>query len=282
MNHFKRELHELIGEPKLSLLLARDKKVLEDTFSSGLCGWQIIEGEWHKMTIDSNVDISTGLDGTAKAVDTLGSYSGGIVEKDVYLDNYGEITFEHYIQNNENIDGQGIRVNNYLRFYVDNILKLEIKGPSPWYRSQPIGLPPGRHRLKFQYDLNGGKPHNKKAVVDTVTIYEAKTMRCLIKSYFPPKPVQGLAQNKILRGFSIFQEMTQSDTQIEFEAAFDGLHFHEFMKNRKQVFYFLDEFGVCYRGVFNDAIEPKSIALNKLYFVSVTFTSGSEVGVGFC
>lgn len=280
-----KEINELLHNPRLRLMQAKYNLSMENSFESDLCGWAVTDGEWHKMTIDSNADNSAGLDGEAKAFNTAGSYDGGSMEKTVWLNNYGEISFEHYVQNNEPyLDDQYnvIRIPNYLRFYVDGILKLEIEGPSPWYRCAPIGLPPGRHHLKFEYDLNGGKRELKKAVVDTITIHEAKDIKCIINSYYPPTPVKGLADNKILRGFSVYQEMVESDTKIEFTAIFQGKYFHEFMINNDKIYYFLDEFGVCYRGSFPEMIEPKSIALGEIYGITLTMIAGQKTGVGFC
>lgn len=273
------ELHQLLSCHRLRLMRAKYRLVMEDTFEESLCGWTVTAGEWHPMTINSNIDESSGLDGSEVAINTAGSYDGGCLEKSVWLDNYGEISFEHYVQNNES---SLARTANYLRFYVDGILKLEIKGPSPWFRCVPVGLTPGRHRLKFEYDLNGGNREAKKAVIDTITIYEAKDIPCLINRYYPPAPVKALAQNEILRGFSIYQEMCESDTKIEFTALFQGRYFHEFMANSEQIYYFLDEFGVCYRGSFPESIEPENIALGAVYGVNLVMIAGQKVGIGFC
>ncbi len=266
-------MHTLLKNPSLKLLLARDKLIMQDTFENGLGSWQT-DGSWHKVTVDSNADQSSGLDGNL-ALDCMGAYEAGTVEKTVELQNYGEISFEHYVQNNKN---EGT---NYLKFYIDDTLKLEIKGPSPWYRCDPIGLTPGEHTLKFEYVLEGA-PNEKKAVVDTIVIEEAKDVPCLITTYKPPKPIKNLAKNSILRGYTTYQEMVESDTEIEFVAAFNGLEFHEFMIQSDREFYFVDEFGVCYRGIFEEAPEPKSIALRKVYYVELILVASSKVGIGFC
>lgn len=279
------EVHRLLKYPNLRLMLAKDKLIMENTFDADLCGWTVTDGEWHKMTIFSNVDESSGLDGNDLAIDTAGSYDGGTMEKTIQVDNYSEISFEHYVQNNwvaKEGSGESVRIPNYLRFYVDGILKLEVQGPSPWYRCTPIGLTPGRHHLKFEYDLNGGSRESKKAVVDTITIHKAKDINCQITTYYPAVPVKNLAQNQTLRGFSIYQEMTESDTKIEFAALFEARYFHEFMINHDKIYYFLDEFGVCYRGTFPESIEPKSIAQCNLYGISLTMIAGQKTGVGFC
>lgn len=277
-----KRIHELIAKHDVQLLLAEDKVILNDTFNGELCGWQVRTGEWHPMTIDSNVDDSAGLDGEKTAIQTLGSYGGGIIEKTVYLENYGEISFEHYVQNTVLLNDNVNKGDNYLRFYVDDHLKFMVKGPSPWYRCDPIGLTPGWHKLKFEYVLEETTPLFKKAVIDTVTIYQARNVNCLVTTYFPARPAKGLSQNKTLRGYTLFQEMTKSDTEIEFIACFDKLAFHDFMANSSKIFYLVDEFGVCYRGVFANAIEPKVTAWSSVYHVSLTMIAACTVGVGFC
>ena len=266
-------MHTLLKRPVLRLLLAKYKLIAEDTFENDLGTWQT-DGSWHKVTVESNIDQSSGLDGNL-ALNCMGAYESGIVEKTIQLENYGEISFEHYIQNNKN---EGA---NYLRFYIDDALKLEIKGPSPWYRCDPIGLTPGEHKLKFEYVFEGTR-NEKKAVVDTIIIEEAKDVPCLITTYTPPKPIKKLASNSILRGFTTYQDMVESDTEIEFVAAFNGLEFHDFMIHSDQIFYFVDEFGVCYRGIFESGVEPKSIALKKVYYVELVMVASSKVGIGFC
>lgn len=267
-------MYNLLKQHQLRLLLARDKLISKNTFESGLEDWKVTSGEWHKITIDSNVDQSSGLDGNL-ALDALGSYDGGVVEKRVTLKNYGEIVFEHYVQNEKN---EGV---NLLKFSIDGVVKLEVKGPSPWYRCEPIGLTPGEHVLTFEY-ITGGSVSGKKAVVDTVTIYEAKDVKCLITESTPPKPVKNIAENKTLRGYSIYQEMVVSNTLIEFTAAFNGLEYRDFIIHHDKIFYYVDEFGTCYRGLLNDEFEIQSKALKHLYFIDLSMSANSRVGTGFC
>ena len=94
--------------------------------------------------------------------------------------------------------------------------------------------------------------------------------------------MRALSVQRVLRGYSRFQEMVASDTEIVFTAVFDGLHFHEFMSRCDEPFYFLDEFGVCYRGIFQEVIEPEAIAMNEVYQVELTMIAGQKTGIGFC
>ena len=265
---------QLVKNPQIKLMLAKHKLVMKDTFESTSCGWVTTQGEWHKVTVDSNADQSSGLDGTI-AVDSFGSYQGGRTGKYVNLDNYSEVSFEHYIQNDK------VKGKNKLLFYVDGVVKVEVTGPSPWYRCEPIGLTPGKHYLEFEY-IPDGEVMGKKAVVDTITIWESRDINCLITEHTPARPIKGIAENKTLRGYSIYQQMVRSSTMVEFTAMFDGLSYHDFSIHQDEVFYYLDEFGVCYRGILFEPFEPKSKSFKTLFYVDINIKANNPVGVGFC
>jgi len=266
-------MENLLNTTKLKLLYAKDKAVYNDSFES-LTDW-LITGDWHIMTVNTNEDKSSGLDGNI-AINTIGSYLGGVMQKEIELKNYSEILFEYYIQNSNAEIGPS-----KILFYIDSILKKEIKGPAPWQRIKPIGLIPGKHMIKFEYVFEG-EPGDRKAVIDNVLIYEAKKVNCLINEYKPAKPIRNLGSNKTLRGFTRYQEVAESDTEISFTATFNGLDFIEFMKKSDSIFYFVDEFGICYRGIFAENIEPNNIALNEVYTVELTMTADQKTGFGFC
>lgn len=266
-------MKDLLSYNKLKLLYTRNKLILNDTFET-ITGWKV-KGDWHVVTVDTNVDLASGLDGNL-ALNCAGSYSGGIMTKEINLKNYGEIIFEYYL---ENIKGK--EEPNSLKFYIDDVIKLEVSGPSPWQRCIPIGITPGKHTLKYEYILKG-EPNKKKAIVDTIMIYESAMVDCLIMEHSPAKPIKNINANKTIRGFTRFQEMTASDTEIAFTAGFDGIAFLEFMQKSDEAFYFVDEFGICYRGIFNENIEPKNIAINEVYFVELSMTAGQKTGIGFC
>lgn len=267
-------MHRLLKNPILKLYLARDKKIMEDTFTSDLDGWQVTKGDWHKMTILTNEDKSSGLTGNI-ALNSAGSYESGVMEKTVKLEEYGEIVFEYYVQN-----PQADVEPNVLKFYVDDILKLEAKGATPWIRCEPIGLSAGEHRLRFEYEVTN--PIGKKGVVDTITIYEARHLKALITEHKPPKPARNLSAQKILRGYTRYQEMTESDTEIELTICLNGLDYHDFIMRYEGIFYFLDEFGVLYRGTFPDSPDNKSIAMNSIYYIDLKLMCPQTAGFGFC
>lgn len=267
-------MRSLLQYHKLNLIQARHKKIVEDDFEDGLGEWNVVEGDFHQVTVDTNEDDKTGIEGDF-LIDSAGSYEGGIVEREVELANYGEVIFERYIKNDDVKTGK-----NRLNFYIDGALKLSIEGPSPWRRIEPIGISPGKHILRFEYVADGGL-NGKSGVFDTFTIWEGRTINTTIAKYTPPSPKRQIAQNKTLRGYTRFQEMAESDTEISFSAMFNGPSFLEFIANSDKIFYFVDEFGVCYRGIFPSNIGPESKALNSLYYVTLSMLCPQKAGVGF-
>jgi hypothetical protein len=266
-------MYKLLNNHKLKLLYTRDKLITKDMFES-MNGWVPL-GDWHVMTIDTNEDKSSGLDGNI-AIQTAGSYGGGAMTKEIIVETYSEILFEYYVQNPK-WDTEP----NKLTFYIDGVKKLEADGPCPWQRCSPIGLTPGKHEVKFEYQFTGA-PDGKKAVVDTFTVWQGKQVDCLVTEYKPAKPSKSLGSSNILRGFTRYQEMAVADTEINFTSAFNGLSFLEFMQKSDEAFYFVDEFGVCYRGIFPKTIEPKNIAMNEVYFIELSFNADQKTGFGFC
>lgn len=266
-------MNDLLKTPIKRLLRARYNTVIRDTFDDGLDGWDE-DGDWHKVTVESNEDKSSGLTG-GLALDCAGSYEGGTMEKEIEVDNYSEIVFEHYVQNPNPKESP-----NYLRFYVDDQLQLEIKGASPWQRCEPIGITPGKHLLKFEYEVD--EEEGKKAIVDTFTVYEAKDVAGLVQSSNPATPVKKVANQNILRGFSAYMENVEADTKIDITMAFKGIEMQDFLLHHDSIYYFLDEFGICYRGIFPDSIKPKTIAVNSFYLVDLEMICNQRTAKGFC
>lgn len=259
---------------RLQLYYARYEETSRDIFESGLDGWEGDVGsmQWHKMTIDSNEDQSSGLIG-GLALDSAGCYEGGVITKEVTLDTWGEIVFEHYVQNPDPSQ------ENVLIFSIDGVEKLKVSGPSPWQRCEPIGISPGDHELKFEYRTVAA--NGRKGVIDTIVIHESKKINGLIGEYTPPTPSRNLQEHSILRGFSRVQQMKESDTEIEFQIMFNGLEYQDFLIKSDGIFYFVDEFQACYRGTFPNQITPKQIAVGEYYSIDVRMICPQKVGVGF-
>lgn len=263
----------LLKNPKLRLLRAMNILTVNDTFDDGTGDW-VISSDWHKMTVESNVDKSMGIDGTL-AINCMGSYSGGTCTKTVTLKEYSEVAFEYYVQDDK-VEG-----NNWLKFYIDDVLKLEAHSCTPWTRIEPIGLTPGEHTFKFEYN-NGGSANGKKGVFNTFQVWEARPVDCVVKSQTPPKPDGSISSSKTLRGYSSHQEMTRLDTICKFTCLFDGIEYHDFTVHSDEIHYYIDEFGTCYRGMISNGFSPKNIALNKVYIVDIELKASSKCGVGFC
>lgn len=264
-------IKNLLSYHKLKLIQARQRKIIEDTFDDGMGEWY---GGFHHVTVDTNIDDKTGIEGDF-LIDAAGSYNGGVVMRDFELENYGEIVFERYVRNDDVETG-----GNQLNFYIDDVLKMSIDGPSPWRRVEPIGVAPGKHTVKFEYIVED-RPNLKSGIFDTFTVWEGRSINTTITNYTPPKPYKNVASNDTLRGHTRFQEMVLSDTEINFSAIFKGESFIDFMANSGEVFYFVDEFGVCYRGLFPNSINPECKAMNKLYYINLSMIAPQKVGVGF-
>lgn len=266
-------MRNILSNPKLRLLRARYKRVFYDSFEdTELVGWTVT-GNWHVMTIDTNEDASAGLDGDL-AINSAGSFYGGIMKRKIKLNNYGEISFNHYVQNPNDRDCP-----NYLNFYLNGNLRLQVKGASPWQSCEPMGLPPGEHEIAFEYVVE--EPANKKGVIDDIEVWESKDIDTLITKYSPPRPAKNFARNNTLRGYTRFQEMVATDTEVDFTATFNDLSFLDFQRHSNSTYYFIDEFGTCYRGIFADNYYPEHVALNSIYLIQLSLLAGQKTGVGF-
>ena len=276
-------MHDLLLFHKLKLFYTRHKKTFEDRFDvyvpEGVImeplGWNV-SGEWHIVTRDTNVDNFLGLSRDIM-IQTAGSYYGGAMSRYIQCGEYSEIVFEYAVKNGN----LGDRKRNSLTFYVDNQVRFRAVNGTPWHHSPPIGLKPGNHFIAFAYEFEGA-PNDKAGIVDNVRVFQGRRVPCTISTYTPARPLRALAVQRVLRGYNRYQEMTAADTEIVFALVFDGLHFHEFISRCDEPFYFLDEFGVCYRGIFPDRIEPQSIAMSQVYQVELTMVAGQKTGIGFC
>lgn len=264
----------LLSGHKLRLVEARYKRIINNTFPAGIGPWVATSGDWHFVTIDTNVDKKPGIEDPL-LINAAGSYYGGVMEREVTLREFGEIIFEFYIKNDDYEKG-----GNRLKFYIDDQLKLDIQGPAPWRRCEPIGIGPGRHKLKFEYTVVD-PPGDRSVVIDNFDIWEGKAVDTLISKYTPAKPLLKFAQTKTLRGYTRVQEMNAADTEVKFSIALTGPQFRDFISKSDKTYYYIDEFGVCYRGTFITQIEPELTAMDTLYYVALTMLAQQKAGVGF-
>lgn len=265
---------EFLNSP--SLYLAQNEIVLHNTFDKkdDISPWNLIDGEeFHWVNVETNVDGLEDLEGQF-LVDAMGSYHGGTVETEIELETFGEIIFEYYFQNFTDV------ADNYFKFYIDDEVKLEGNQTTPWQRIRPIGIRPGKHSLKFEYNP-GASLNEKKFAVDNIIIYQSKKINCIIRDYKPPKPSLNLVENKILRGFTRKQEMTKADTTIKFQAIFYSEYYEDFVRVFKRPFYFVTEYGTCYRGTFA-GYDIENIGLCSAYSFDLELICDQEIGIGFC
>lgn len=256
----------------LTLRLANTRVVTYDTFDDGMDGWTIRDGSWHHVTIDTNEDQSSGIGGGI-LMKALGSYYGGTVEKTLTFNAAGEIVFDYYVQNDGNVV-------NFMSFFINGARVLHITRPTAWQHSVVFGVPQGTHTFAFKYGIIGEFGIGHKAVVDNFKATTSKRMGGFIKDYKPPKAINGPGSASIVRGYTRFQEMKKSDTQIDFQMQMWGEEYLEFTRNQESIFYFTDEFGIIYRGRFN-SLSTGQVALGVLYYFDLTMICDSDVGFGF-
>lgn len=264
---------EFLNSP--SLYLAQNEIILHNTFDKeeSIEPWEKT-GEFHWVSNKTNVDNLDDLEGNF-LVNAMGSYKGGTAKTEIELETFGEIIFEYYFQNFTDI------ADNYFKFYIDDEVKLEGNQTTPWQRIRPIGIRPGKHSLKFEYNPGSTPFNDKKFAVDNIIIYQSKKINCIIRDYKPPKPNLNLVENKILRGFTRKQEMTKADTTIKFQAIFYSPYYKDFIRVFKRPFYFVTEYGTCYRGTFT-GYDIENIGLCSAYSFDLELICDQEIGVGFC
>ncbi len=276
-------LKNLIPE-ELKLYVAQNELLFVDDFESELSaegeipnGWVASKEfqkdenfmDWHIMSIDTNEDQSTGLDGNIK-IKSFGSYWGGSVEKEFTIDSFGELIFEYYLQN-----GDPDAPTNYLEFWLDGEIYFRAVRATSWKRIEPIVLFPGTHTIKFVYNCKGVQK-SRKAAFDNVTVWSSRRLFCKIRDYKPPRPDLNFADSKILRGFKRKQEMREHDILIQFQAIFYAEHYIDFVSLFKRIFYFVDEYQRCFRGVFKK-FEIENIALASAYSFDLELVCGRTI-----
>lgn len=260
----------------LDLYRARHKKIYNQPFNSEITDFtgDVDILHWHRVTVDTNTDQSSGLMGGI-ALDCAGCYESGYMEKTIALEAIGEMTFDYYIQNSNETT-----VTNRLAVYVDGEKKWEMFGHMPWRRCEPIGLPSGTHTIRFEYyttDTSG-----QKVILDNIEVWEGYKLDVLVTlDYTPPVPIIKDAESKTLRGFTYQQQMCEYDTDISFIIEADASNYLDLRNNIANPHYFVDEFGMCYRGKITNFPKPKSPALTVLYIVEFTMKCPQKVGDSF-
>lgn len=97
----------------------------------------------------------------------------------------------------------------------------------------------------------------------------------VITNYKPPVPKLDVKGNKVLLGYTHFQEGIKSDTTIRFSIVFDinseedKLKYLKFIRSYNQYFYFIDEFGIKFKGKFISTFDPDMPIEGEIYYISL-------------
>lgn len=106
---------------------------------------------------------------------------------------------------------------------------------------------------------------------------------CCITNYKPPVPILNRKGNKVLLGYTHFQEKLKSDTAVRFTAAFDinskkdQEDFKTFRKRYNEIFYFQDEMETLYKGVFQNSYDVETPIEGDIYYVSLEMVCPHDI-----
>lgn len=269
-------IRDIVAPRQTQLFLAEHKIIYKSNFSEGLGDFVNADGLWHKVTVDTNLDVSSGLTG-GLAIDAMGCYRGGSTDITFNLNTFGEFTFDYYLQND-------LKTNpNLLTVAINNDNKLSMEGPRPWTSHPPIVLNRGTNEVEFAYDPTAytdpdNIPDGKKVIVDNFIATEAKELPLLIQTTDLIKPKNEVTSNKTLRGETIYQRSKKDTMAVNITIIADAVDLNELMINIHRIFYFKDEFNFIYRGVIVDEPSIQRIAYSKYYTVKIQFHSNSFYG----
>ncbi|MBU3171349.1 hypothetical protein [Clostridium estertheticum] len=104
-----------------------------------------------------------------------------------------------------------------------------------------------------------------------------------IANYKPPCPVLNNKGNKVLLGYTHFQEGIKADTQIKFSIVFDINtvedinNFKKFRSKYNEYFYFKDELDTLYRGKFVGTYEIDSPIEGDIYYIALEMLCGHDI-----
>lgn len=106
---------------------------------------------------------------------------------------------------------------------------------------------------------------------------------CTITNYKPPAPVLNRKSNKVLLGYTHFQEKLKADTIIKFSMAFvieteeDKKNFINFRNRYNDSFYFIDEFNITYKGCLQSNYDAETPVEGDIYYIAVEMLCPHEV-----
>ncbi|MCB2300399.1 hypothetical protein [Clostridium tagluense] len=104
-----------------------------------------------------------------------------------------------------------------------------------------------------------------------------------ITNYKPPAPVLDTKGNKVLLGYTHFQDGIKSDTIIKFTIVFDinsiedVNNFKKFRSKYNEFFYFVDELKTLYKGRLTGAYEIDSPIEGDIYYIGLEMLCGHDI-----
>lgn len=105
----------------------------------------------------------------------------------------------------------------------------------------------------------------------------------VITNYKPPVPVINNKGNKVLLGYTHFQEGLKADTKIKFSIAFDINtqedinNFKLFRSRYNEYFYFKDELGTLYKGKLVNSYDINMPIEGEIYYISLELLCGHDI-----
>ena len=111
----------------------------------------------------------------------------------------------------------------------------------------------------------------------------------VVSSYKPPRPAYFRKVVRTISGYSQFQDNICSDCIIELTLAFqikgdtpeetqaNALKYLEFVSRYSERFIFTNEFGILYKGYFQDKFEPDTPIEGDIYYISTQMLCNHSV-----
>lgn len=108
-------------------------------------------------------------------------------------------------------------------------------------------------------------------------------VQAVVANYKPPAPILNNKGNKVLLGYTHFQQELKSDTKIKFSIVFDINtqedinNFKEFRSKYNEYFYFIDELETLYKGKFINEYNIETPIEGEIYYISLELLCGHDI-----
>lgn len=111
----------------------------------------------------------------------------------------------------------------------------------------------------------------------------------VVSSYKPPRPAYFRKAVRTISGYTQFQDNIHSDCIIELTIAFqirgdtpeetqlNANSYLEFVKRYSERFTLINEFGITYKGYFQDKFEPETPIEGDIYYISTQMLCNHDV-----